>query len=539
MDGFDTLLDRGLGSWPARRARIDPEATALSQGERTRTYRELADRTDRLAAGLLELGVARGDRIAYLGLNDLTALELLFACGRAGAVFVPLNVRLVARELAFALRDSGTEVLVVGPGVEPVAAAVLTEDVALRTVLTLGPVPGVPGRALEDVLAAPGTAPPDPASLGASLDDPAVVLYTSGTTGRPKGAVLTHGNLTWNTLNQLTHVDVTRHERALCTAPVFHAVGLGQVTLPTLLKGGRVEVLPRFDAAGLLRTVEDFGATSFACVPTMLQMMADHPAWAGADLSSLRTVVYGGSAVLERVARAWRERGVEVVQGYGMTEAAPGVFMETPADGADRATSVGAPHFFVDVAAVGPDGRPVALDAASTPSELLVRGPNVFAGYWGRPADTADAFTGPAGDWYRTGDVVDVGPDGRVRVVDRLKDLFISGGENVYPAEVEAVIASLPGVATTALVAVADERWGEVGAAYVTALEGVTLDPQALREQLRERIAAYKVPRWVFCVEELPMGGTGKIRRVDLRRRAADDVAALVARQQQQQEGVR
>ncbi|MEW1960642.1 long-chain fatty acid--CoA ligase [Kineococcus sp. NPDC059986] len=526
MDGFDTLLDRGLGSWPARRARIDPDAVALSQGPRTRTYRELARRTDRLAAGLTTLGVARGDRVAYLGLNDLAALELLFACGRAGAVFVPLNVRLVARELAFALRDSGTEVLVVGPGVDAVAAAVVAEDVPLRTVLTLGPVAGVDGALLEDVLL--DDVPADPAG-GASLEDPAVVLYTSGTTGRPKGAVLTHGNLTWNTLNQLTHVDVSRRERALCTAPLFHAVGLGQISLPTLLKGGRVEVLPRFDAAVLLRTVEEFGATSFSCVPTMLQMMVDHPAWPGADLSSLQTVVYGGSAVVERVARAWRDRGVEVVQGYGMTEASPGVFMETPADGAARPTSVGAPHFFVDVAAVGSDGRPVPLDPATTPSELLVRGPNVFSGYWGRPADTADAFTGEAGDWYRTGDVVDVDADGRVRVVDRLKDLFISGGENVYPAEVEAVIASLPGVATTALVAVADERWGEVGAAYVTALDGVTLDPDDLREQLRARIAAYKVPRWVFCVDALPMGGTGKIKRVDLRHRAAADVAELRA----------
>ncbi|GAB3471360.1 long-chain fatty acid--CoA ligase [Kineococcus endophyticus] len=528
MDGFDTLLDRGLGSWPARRARIDPDATALSQAGRTRSYRELAVRTDRLAGGLAALGVQRGDRVAYLGLNDLAAVELLFACGRAGALFVPLNIRLVARELAFALRDSGSEVLVVGPGVDAVAAAVIAEDVPLRAVLSIVEVPGVASAPLEEVLLGADSAP---AVACASLEDPAVLLYTSGTTGRPKGAVLTHGNLTWNTLNQLTHVDVSRRERALCTAPIFHAVGLGQITLPTLLKGGRVEVLPRFDAAGLLRTVEEFRASSFACVPTMLQMMVDHPSWPEADLSSLHTVVYGGSAVLERVAAAWRERGVEVVQGYGMTEAAPGVFMETPADGVPRPTSVGAPHFFVDVAAVGSDGRPVPLDPSTTPSELLVRGPNVFAGYWGRPQDSADAFTGEAGDWYRTGDVVDVDDEGRVRVVDRLKDLFISGGENVYPAEVEAVIASLPGVATTALVAVADDRWGEVGAAYVTALEGVTLDPDELREQLRTRIAAYKVPRWVFCVEELPMGGTGKIRRVDLRKRAADDVAALLAAQ--------
>ncbi|PRY14463.1 acyl-CoA synthetase [Kineococcus rhizosphaerae] len=529
----DLSPDRGLGSWPWRRARIDPHVVALGQGTRTRTYAELADRTDRLAAGLRSLGVARGDRVAFLGLNDVDAFELLFACGRLGALFVPLNVRLVARELAFQLRDSGTEVLVVGAGVEAVAADLRAEDTPLRHTLALHPAAANPAGTLADLLDAAG---PPSGDLGADLDDPAVLLYTSGTTGRPKAAVLTHGNLTWNTVNQLAHLDFTHDERALCTAPLFHAVGLGMVSLPTLLKGGRLEVLPRFDAGGLLEAVVAHRATSFSCVPTMLQMVADHPAWPAADLSTLRTVVYGGSPVTERVARAWRERGIDVVQGYGMTEAAPGVFMETPARGRTRPTTVGAPHFFTDVAAAGPDGAPVALTRASTPAELLVRGPNVFQGYWGRPADTAAATVD---GWYRTGDVVDVSGDvtgdvtgdgeDRVRVVDRLKDLFISGGENVYPAEVEAVIAGLPGVATVALVPVPDERWGEVGAAYVTALDGHDLDPEELRERLRGRVAAYKIPRWVFRVDELPVGGSGKIRRADLRRQAAEDVARRVA----------
>jgi fatty-acyl-CoA synthase len=351
------------------------------------------------------------------------------------------------------------------------------------------------------------------------LDDPATLLYTSGTTGRPKAAVLTHGNMTWNTINQLAHTDVLSTDRALCISPLFHAVGLGQISLPTLFKGGSVEPVPRFDPGWVLRRIDEAGITAFAGVPTMLQMMVEQPGWAAADLGSLRTVCYGGSPVQERVARAWLEKGVSVQQGYGMTEAAPGVHQVPQGRaGLDRPVSVGVPHFFTDVAALR-DGERAPV---GPPAELLVRGPNVFPGYWNRPQETDAAFVD--GDWYRTGDVVRVDDDGWASVVDRVKDLIISGGENVYPAEIEAVLVQLDDVAEAAVVGVPDERWGEAGVAYVQLRAGATTGEAELRAHLAANLARFKIPKYLVLTDEMPRNATGKIRRAELRGRASHDI---------------
>ena len=394
--------DFGIGSWPARRARISPAATALRQGDRALTYRELAAKVDAVAGGLARRGVRAGDRVAYLGPNDVNTFVAFFASGRLGALFVPLNTRLTEPELA-----------------------VLVEDCA----------PAVFIRGADDL--PPDDEPPAPVDVG--LDDPALLLYTSGTTGVSKGAVLTHGNLTWNTMNQLAHADILSTDVALCTAPLFHVTGLGQVSLPTLFKGGTVVVAPRFEPGWMLGAIAELGITGFSAVPTMLQMLCDHPDWPAADLRSLRFVIYGGSSVQERVARAWLDRGVEVMQGYGMTEAAPGVVLATPEGALDRPVSAGPPHFFTDVALLDVDGT---VSTGPGVGELLVHGPNVFAGYWNRPEETAASFL--PGRWFRSGDVVRIEDDGWTTVVDRVKDMIISGGENIYPAEVEAVINQLP-----------------------------------------------------------------------------------------------
>jgi fatty-acyl-CoA synthase len=307
-------------------------------------------------------------------------------------------------------------------------------------------------------------------------------------------------------------------DRALCIAPLFHCVGLGQVTLPTLFKGGSVDVLPKADPGLVLQWVSQERITSFSAVPTMLQMMCEHPSWDAADLSSLTLVQYGGSPVQERVARAWLDRGVRLVQGYGMTEASPGVYMGTHDGTQAHPTSVGVPHFFTDVALLH-DDRPEP--ATGAPAELVVRGPHLFAGYWHRPEETQAAFV--EGAWFRTGDVLRVDDDGWAHVVDRVKDMYISGGENVYPAEVEAVAARLDAVANCAVVGVADPRWGEVGVAYVQLREGASLTRDELRAYLEAHLARYKVPRHLEFVAELPHNATGKIRRVELRHRAADE----------------
>jgi fatty-acyl-CoA synthase len=254
----------------------------------------------------------------------------------------------------------------------------------------------------------------------------------------------------------------------------------------------------------------------FSAVPTMLQMLCDHPQWADADLSSLRYVIYGGSTIQERVANSWLSRGVQVLQGYGMTEAAPGVFMATPAGAAHRPVSAGVTHFFTDVELLTPDGNRQSVPGTG---ELLVSGPNVFAGYWNRPEDTAASFVD--GSWFRSGDVVRVDADGWAYVVDRVKDMIISGGENIYPAEVEAVINQLPEVEDCATVAVPDQQWGEVGLAFVVLRPGAELTDEALRAHLDGRLARYKIPRYVRFVTDLPRTATGKVRRADLRAAAA------------------
>lgn len=506
----------GLGSWPARRARIAPHRTALVGPDRTLTYAELARRTARLAGALSRLGVGHGDRVAYLGVNAVEVLETFFAAWRLGAIAVPLNYRLSGTEIRYMLDDSGASVLVHSGDTNALIAAADPRPDTLRHVVAVHP-DGRPvdGPGFEAEIAAGPVLDDEPR---ATLEDPAILLYTSGTTGRPKAAVLTHGNLTWNTVNQLAHVDVLSTDRALCIAPLFHCVGLGQVTLPTLFKGGSVEMVAKFDPGAILARIGDAGITSFSAVPTMLQMMCEHPSWDATDLSSLHTVLYGGSPVQERVARRWLDRGVALQQGYGMTEAAPGVYMVPRGEGLDRPVSVGVPHLFTDVAMLR-DGRPEPV--GGEPAELLVRGPNVFVGYWNRPEESAAAFVD--GEWFRTGDVLQVDDDGWARVVDRVKDMYISGGENVYPAEVEAVAVQLDAVAHCAVVGVPDARWGEVGVAYVQLREGAALTEGELRAHLQAHLARYKVPRYLEFVPELPTNATGKIRRVELRHRAVGE----------------
>ncbi|RJO75150.1 fatty-acyl-CoA synthase [Nocardia panacis] len=486
------MPDSGLGSWPRRAARIRPTSVALRQGDRSLTYTELAARVDNSAHAMAALGIGRGDRIAYLGHNDIAAFEIFFAAGRLGALFVPLNTRLTAPEISRLLADSAPRLLLHGPEHAPLVSG---SDVEFVIPIEQWDPPRIASGAAHLI-----------ADIGpdVGLDDPAVLLYTSGTTGTPKAAVLTHGNLTFNTVNQLAHIDVLADDVALCLAPLFHATGLGLVSLPTLFKGGTVVVLPRFDPATVLATIAEARVSAFSGVPTMLQMLCDHPDFARTDLGSLRYVIYGGSSVAERVAAAWQRRGVDILHGYGMTEAAPGVCLATAEGAGARPVSAGVPHFFTDIAVDQP--------AADGSGELLVRGPNVARGYWRRPAEYSFAD-----GWFRSGDVVRVAEDGWIHVVDRIKDIIISGGENIYPAEVEARVNAVAGVVECAVVGVPDERWGEVGVAYVVRAAPDAVTEAELRAALRGTLAAYKIPRHIRFVDRLARNAAGKIQKHTLR----------------------
>jgi fatty-acyl-CoA synthase len=490
---------------------MEPEATALIQGERRLTYRQLEQRSAALAHALAGAGVRVGHRVAYLGPNDIATFETLFAAAQLGAIFVPLNTRLAPPEIAFVIDDCAPSALVVGPELEEVATTALAASVVdVGCVLHLD---ASRGSGFEEAIYAQDGA--KTATTAVTLDDPAVILYTSGTTGSPKGAVLTHGNLTFNTFNQFGHFPLSRDDVALCTAPLFHVLGLGQITLPTLFAGGTVVVIPKFDPGSFLSTIQDVHATTFPLAPTMLQMLCEHAEFDSTDLSSVRCIVYGGSPILERVATRWLDRNVEMLQGYGMTEASPGVLMALSHGVKDRPVSAGVPHFFTDIALRSPDGE---ISPGPGQGELLVRGPNVFSHYWNRPAETDAAFVD---GWFRSGDVVRIDSDGWAYIVDRVKDMIISGGENIYPAEVEAAIGELPQISAAAVIGIADDRWGEVGLAFIVPADGATVTEDDIRTYLTTRLARYKIPRYFQFVGALPRNASGKLLRKQLREQAA------------------
>ncbi|WP_030254984.1 o-succinylbenzoate--CoA ligase [Streptomyces violens] len=495
------MRNEGLGSWPARRARKTPHRTAVRHEGAATTYAELHDRTTRLARALRAAGVRRGDRIAYLGPNHPAFLETFFAAGALGAVFVPLNTRLAGPEIAYQLTDSGAVTLVHSPTHTGLVDGLRDQAGSVRTYVEVGP-------QYEELMAGATAEPLDEPVSG---DDVCIIMYTSGTTGRPKGAMLTHANLTWNALNVLVDTDLTADEVALVSAPLFHTAGLNMLTLPVLLKGGTCVLVESFDAEATFDLITEHGITFMFGVPTMYERIARSPSWPAADLSSLRILTCGGSPVSGPLIAAYQERGLTFQQGYGMTEAAPGALFLDGEHAVTKAGSAGVPHFFTDVRVVRPDLAPA--DVGET-GEVLVRGPNVMPGYWGLPEESAAAF---ADGWFRTGDAARVDADGYVTVVDRLKDMIISGGENVYPAEVENALLAHPGIAECAVIGVPDERWGEVPRAVVVAREGCALDPAEVLAALAGRLAKYKIPKSVVVAEELPRTASGKLLKPRVR----------------------
>jgi fatty-acyl-CoA synthase len=496
------MRNEGLGSWPARRARKTPHRTALIHGDTTVTYAGLYERTTRLAHALRTAGVRRGDRIGYLGPNHPSYLETLFAAGTLGAVFVPLNTRLVGPEIAYQLEDSGAKVLVYAPSFAGLVAG-LPGNSDVRTYVEVG-------AEYEELVAG---ASGEPIDQPVTADDTCIIMYTSGTTGRPKGAMLTHGSLTWNVVNVLVDHDLIADERALVSAPLFHTAGLNMLTLPVLLKGGTCVLVEAFDPAATFHLIERHRITFMFGVPTMFDQVARDPRWPDADLSSLRILTCGGSPVPTPLIAVYQERGLTFLQGYGMTEAAPGTLFLDAERAVDKAGSAGVPHFFSDVRVVRPDFTPV--DVGET-GEVIVRGPHVMPGYWGLPDEAAAVFSD---GWFRSGDAARVDEDGYVFIVDRMKDMIISGGENIYPAEIEDQLLAHPDIVECAVIGVADDKWGEVPRAVVVPREGAGLDPDEVLASLAGRLAKYKIPKSVVVADELPRTASGKLLKTRVRKR--------------------
>jgi fatty-acyl-CoA synthase len=503
------MFDHGLGSWPRRRARIASGDVALVHEGSRLTYGELAERVDRVGSALRGLGIARGDRIGYLGPNHPGFVETMFATFALGAVFVPLNTRLAAAELSYMLRDAAVKALVWDHRLDATARAVLDEAPTERRIVVAG-TSDAAERTLDELRSMAQDAVDD---VPVGQDDVAMIMYTSGTTGHPKGVTLTHGNLTWNVYNVLIDVDVSHDEVTLVSAPMFHTAALNQTFLPTFVKGGTAVLESAFDPARTLELIAEHRITWMFGVPAMFQALTAAPGWDDADLSSVRAVEAGGAPVPEELIRTYQSRGLTFMQGYGMTEASPGVLFLRAKDSLRKVGTAGTPCFFTDVDVVDDDGRTAPT---GEPGEVIVQGPNVMRGYW----DDDDATRTVLSDdgWFRSGDVAVRDDEGYLRIVDRKKDLFISGGENVSPAEVENALYEHPAVAECAVIGVADERWGEVGRAYVVVRQGHQLDQQQMERFLSDRLARYKVPRSLVLVDGLPRNASGKLLKKELRR---------------------
>ena len=507
-----TSIPTDLGSWIERRAAAGPNRTAITFEGKSTTYAQLLDRIDRLAAELSAGGIGNGDRVGYLGLNHPTFLEALFATTRLGAVFVPLNFRLTASELSFIIADAGVHTLIADAEhaavVEP-----LREQSGLRRTITLDTLDGAAAwEPFEELIAArsPITEPQAPRD-----DDVAVIMYTSGTTGRPKGAMLTHGNFFWNNVNALMSFDVNGDDVSLVGAPLFHIGGLNVTTLLTLQKGGEIVLMRAFDPGQALKLIAERNVTTMFGVPAMFLFMSQVPEFAGTDLSSVRYFICGGAPVPEALIHTYSAREVPFAQGYGLTETTPlALVMRTD----ESASKIGAAGHHVlplsDVRLVDAENRPVGHGERG---EVCVRGPQVMRGYWNNQRAT-DAVI-DSGGWFHTGDIGEMDSDGYVYIVDRVKDMVISGGENVYPAEVEAVLYEHPSVAEVAVLGLPHERWGEAVTAVAALREGATLSLDKLREFAKDRLAGYKIPLRLETVEALPRNPAGKILKYQLRDR--------------------
>ncbi|MBI1243687.1 MAG: AMP-binding protein [Alphaproteobacteria bacterium] len=472
---------RDLAVWIERHACRTPDAVALRFDGRSISYSELDARVRALASWLSANGVGHGERVALLSTNNPDYLALLFACARLGAMLVPLNWRLAPAEIAQILDDA-----------EP------RQFICERALAA-----AAEGRSplwLEEIDAQGG----DLMSAG-SPADPVLLVYTSGTTGRAKGAILTQEALAWNAVNSQHMHDMTAADRILTFLPMFHVGGLNIQTLPALALGAEVVLRRRFEPADALDAIEAERPTLSLVVPAVMKAMIEHPRWAACDLSSLRMVGAGSSVVPVDLIRAFHARGVPVAQVYGATETGPIAIYQKCRDAMAAEGSTGQPALHCEV----------RLDEG----EILVKGPNVAMGYWRNPEATRESFVD---GWFRTGDLGRVDPAGNWWVVERKKDMIISGGENIYPAEIEAALSEVDWVSDCAVVAAPDARWGEVPVAFVVSRNGAKTDESALKRHLEGRLARFKWPKAFRFCEALPRNAMGKVQRFALRAQARE-----------------
>lgn len=500
------------------RSRPDLPAIENTNTGEVITWRALEDMVAGLAGALADdLGVGRGDRVAVLAANDPWVLIVQFASMRLGALFVPMNFRLARAELEFLCTDAEPAVLIHDAGRRDMAI-----DVAAGA-----RVPGLASFGVTDtpydIAAGAERATPRAARPVSRITDPVQLIYTSGTTGRPKGAICTYRTLHYQTLNSLDPYQLSTTSRYLAVLPFFHAAGINSMANPILALGGTVAVAAGFDPARVVALLADRGRgfTHFSGAPVMYQVMSTVPEFADADFSHMRHGQIGGGFLNWAATKAFYDRGWPLSPGYGSTEMGPIVSVVPPSATLAKFGSCGIPVQYTKIRIVGPDGKDVAVGETG---EVWAHGPAITPGYWRRNRGDDAAFEG---EWFRTGDAVTQDADGFLTMVDRFKDMYKSGGENVFPAEVERVLQEHPDVADAAVIPIADERWGEVGRALLVPKPGAKLDTRGVADHCRDRLAAYKVPAEFLVVEPFQRNVSGKLPKAELKKKYGSAVSTV------------
>jgi len=495
-------MERYELDWLKRWAQYAPKKVAIRCADtgRTFTYREFYERSAALAEALhARFGIEAGDRVAILAQNEPETFFLFFALQRLGAMLVPVNFRFTAREVDHVLQDSGAKLFIHQVGFEAVLAKLNTRPA--HTLAFEGE------NGLQALLEVPFT---KARAIGTDPEVPVMILYTSGTTGAPKGALINHRMLFWNSVNTGLRLEITSNDRTVIFHPLFHTSGWNVLSTPFFHHGASIVMLKKFDPAAVLKLCETEKLTVLFGVPTMMDMMARAENFTAVDLSSVRFAIVGGEPMPVPLIETWGRRGIPIRQGFGLTEFGPGVFSLEASDGTRKAGSIGFPNFYVDTRVVNERGEDAAADEVG---ELWLRGPVCTPGYWQNEKATAEAIQD---GWFLTGDLVRVDAEGFFFVVGRKKEMFISGAENVYPAEIEKYLRGLPEIREVAVIGVKDEKWGEVGKCFYATESGNEIPEPVLRDHCLQGLAKYKIPKTFVHLKELPKGHSGKIQRREL-----------------------
>jgi fatty-acyl-CoA synthase len=502
---------KGIGSWLIQHSDYYGNKLAMVFKDRRLTYIELNKRVNRLANGLLKIGVRRGDRVAAILLNGNEIFEGLFACAKLGVIFVPINFRLSAEEVNYILSDCGADTLFYSDIFRELAEKA-SGPLKISRIIQVGGEQGTGRMQYEEVLA---ESPDNEPGFDIDGEEVHVMMYTSGTTGKPKGAMITHANTQWNAINGVHMLPLLETDITLTVAPLFHIGALSVFTTPLIYKGGATVIHDVFDPVNVLKTVEKEKITCLFMVPAMWLAVSQVPDIGKYDLSSMRFNISGGAPCPIPVLEYFQQKGIPMWEGFGMTETSPIVSILDAENSTRKNGSIGKEVMHVDVRIVNEVEHDVPQGGIG---ELLVRGPNVTKGYWNKPDATREAIRG---DWLHTGDMARRDDEGFLYIVDRKKDMLISGGENVYPAEVEQVLFRHPNIKEVAVIGVPDEKWGESCKAIVVLLDhSQSMTIEDLREFCEGKLARYKMPKFLEVIAELPRTATGKVLKSLLRGKA-------------------